>query len=433
MDASWYNAANVTRPGSVILARELPALSRANALRRQRIGIAEPKALTTSMSPKDLADWLDGIAAQNRTRVDERSAMAISAIYACVTLIGGAIASLPLKFYRLDDAGNRAEYKPDEWWLLNEQPFTCWSAATAWEYAAWSLLLQADSFWRIHRASRLSTRIAGFEPLHPRTVEPRRLGDRLIYIVSPQPAVGSGGATTTIDQDDMLHVAGPGFDGLRGQSQIQYALATSGSIALSADDYSASFFRNGMRPDYALQTDSSLSTEQINDLRTQVAERHQGPRNAFRPMVLQGGLKIAPITLNAVDSQIIEQRRFQVEDIARIFGVPPFMIGHTDKTTSWGSGVEQMSIAFVKYTLQRHLVKFEQEINRKVFRIAGRFCEFQTAGLERGDIKTRFEAYRIALGRAGEQPWMTTDEVRRAENLPPGANLQSNQTQGPTQ
>lgn len=104
-------------------------------------------------------------------------------------------------------------------------------------------------------------------------------------------------------------------------------------------------------------------------------------------------------------------------------GVPPHMIGFTEKTTSWGSGVEQMSIGFVKYTLQRHLIAFEQEINHKLYSRAGTYCQFLTAGLERGDIKTRYEAYRIAMGRAGEQPWLRASEVRNLEDLPPDADI----------
>ena len=411
----WYNVERVSQPGSVILAAALPALRQANAARRA--GIAQgPQAVDGSMSMAEFSDWVSGL--DSRSTLNERSAMCVSSVYACVSLIGGALASLPLKFYR-ETTGGREEFKPDEWWLFNEQPFPCWAAAPAWEYSAWALLLQGDAFWRIHRASDRSPKIVGFEPLHPRTVEVLRVRDRLAYRVTAQPSQQSNGPTVVLDQDDVLHVPGPGFDGLRGLSQIRYALSTPGMIAMSADDYANAFFQNGSRPDYALQTEKNLDAGQIDNLRNQIADRHGGATKAFKPMVLSGGLKVAPITMTAADSQLIEQRRFQVEDIARIFGVPPFMIGHTEKTTSWGSGVEQMSIGFVKYTLQRHLVKFEQEINRKVFRYAGRFCEFATAGLERGDTKTRNEAYRIALGRAGEPAWMTVNEVRRRENLPP--------------
>jgi HK97 family phage portal protein len=384
----------------------------------------------SGLSVAEFNEWVKGNMSTPGTVVTDRTAMNISCVYACVALIGGAIASLPLQFYKRDmKTYDRERYVPDEWWMLNEQPFTTWAAAPAWEYAAWSLLLHGDSFWRIHRASRMSPKIVGFEPLYPPSVTVRRFADRLAYQVMQQPsqAWDSGVPPAfTLDQDDMLHIPGPGFDGLRGMSQIQSALRQSGGIALSADDYMSSFFKNGARPDFAMETDQKLDKEQIATLREQWSEVYQGTAKAWKPAILSGGLKVKPITLTANDAQLLETRKFQIEDICRIFGVPPFMVGQTEKTTSWGTGIEQMSIGFVKYTLQRHLVKFEQEVNRKVFRRGDRFCEFLTAGLERGDLKSRFEAYRIALGRAGEYGWMTSNEIRRRENdlpLPGGDEL----------
>jgi len=156
----------------------------------------------------------------------------------------------------------------------------------------------------------------------------------------------------------------------------------------------------------------------VDLIRAQWDEIHRGPKKAHRPAILGGGLKPETISLPAEDAQLVAQRQFQIEDIARIFGVPPFMIGHTEKTTSWGSGVEAMGIGFVKYTLQRHLSKIQTEFRRKCFRGTNRFCEFATAALERGDLKSQSEAFRIALGRAGERPWMKISEVRRLLNLP---------------
>ena len=147
--------------------------------------------------------------------------------------------------------------------------------------------------------------------------------------------------------------------------------------------------------------------------------RYAGVQNAHIPAILTGGGDVKTLSLNPEDAQLIETRNFQAADIARFFGVPPHMIGLIDKSTSFGTGIEQQSIGFVKYTLARHLVKFEQEINRKCFRTARNFAEFQTSGLERGDYKARNEGYRIALGRAGEPAWMTINEVRKLENLPP--------------
>jgi HK97 family phage portal protein len=147
-------------------------------------------------------------------------------------------------------------------------------------------------------------------------------------------------------------------------------------------------------------------------------ERNSGQGSKRTPVVLAGGMKLHQLTMSAQDAELLSQRGFQIEEICRAFGVPPFMVGHTEKTTSWGSGVEQMSIGFVKYTLQRHLVAFEQEINHKLFKTSRNFSEFVTAGLERGDLKGRYEAYRIALGRAGEPSWMKASEIRKLENMP---------------
>jgi HK97 family phage portal protein len=191
-------------------------------------------------------------------------------------------------------------------------------------------------------------------------------------------------------------------------------------IALAADQYSASFFKNGAKPDFAIEMVGNPNTEQVEEMRRVWTEKYGGVGKNHLPAILFGGSKIHELTINAEDAQLIATRQFQVEDIARIFGVPPHMIGHTTNTTSWGSGVENMGIAFVKYTLGRHLVKIEQEINRKSFPFGGAvFAEFNTAGLERGDYKTRNEGYRIALGRAGEPGWMTINQVRKLENMPP--------------
>ena len=119
-----------------------------------------------------------------------------------------------------------------------------------------------------------------------------------------------------------------------------------------------------------------------------------------------------PITMPMKDMELVAMRQFQIEEIARIYGVPPFMIGHNEKTTSWGSGVEAMAIGFVRFTLRQHLNKFQNEINRKLFRTAARVAEFDTADLERADTKSLFEALRIAVGRAGEPKIMSVNEAR---------------------
>jgi HK97 family phage portal protein len=301
--------------------------------------------------------------------------------------------------------------------VLNEEMTPRWSAANGWEFLIQSLLLHGDGFARIVR-DRQSMPV-GLKPMHPTAVEVvANLDlDRLVYIYTPNENEGQSGPKFILDQDDVIHLAGFGFDGLRGMSPLRYALREAGSVAMAAQKYSGAFFANSARPDYALRTDQKLSPDAIENLRSQLADNHQGVDRAFKPMVLQGGLDIKTITMPVTDIQLIETRQFQIEEIARIYGVPPFMIGYNEKTTSWGSGVEAMGTGFVRFSLRQHLNKIETELNRKLFRTAAKRVEFDTFDLERADMKSMFEAFRIGIGRAGEPGFISVEEARMRLNM----------------
>lgn len=406
MTQPWYNAERVSQPGSVILKSWMAE--------RETIKAATTYKTSFGTKGSELYEWLTGAGSLSAAgpAVTERTAMAISAVYACIGLIGGAIASLPLQIYqRGEDSRTRIDH--ELWWLLNEQPAPAYSASVFWEYLAWSLLLHGDAFAEICRVSPLSPKIKSLEILHPLDVSVAKNGDRLAYTFIDE------GEIKTVDQDDMMHIPGLGFDGLRGLSPLRHAARQAMGLSLAADEYSARFFSNGARPDYVITMPNAPKEDQVKLFRDSWMARYAGIGNAHIPAILAGGGDVKALSLNPEDSQLIETRNFQASDIARFYGVPPHLIGLTDKSTSWGTGIEQQSIGFVKYTLQRHLVKIEQEINRKCFRIARNFAEFNTAGLERGDYKARNEGYRIALGRAGEPGWMTINEIRRIENMPP--------------
>lgn len=411
--ATWYNAERVSQPGSVIL-QEWTA--RRQAERVRAAGVSYPSS--AGVKGSELYDWFTGGISLGGTVVTERTAMGVSAVYACVALIGGAIASLPLPIYRRTEGGRERTDHP-VWWLLNEQPHPDMSAAAFWEYLLTANLLYGDAFAEIVRPSANTNAVRWLRPLHPRCVQVDCLenDNGLVYTVTDP---DGDEPTRTVLGADMLHIPGVGFNGKRSLSPIRNAAKNAVGIALAADEWSAGFFQNGARPDFALTTEGSLKPEQIDSLREQWSARHAGAANRGKPVVMQGGLKVQPLTVPAEDAQLIETRRMQVEDIARIYGVPPHMIGHTTASTSWGSGIEQQAIGFVRFTLQRHLVRIEQEINRKLWpRSLQYFAEFNVSGLERGDYKSRNEGYRVALGRAGEPGWMTINEVRRLENLPP--------------
>lgn len=352
--------------------------------------------------------------------LNERGALAISAVYAAVNLISGTIATMPVQVYARQADGERDRRPNDDlWWILNEEMTPRWNAAAGWEHLGQSLLLRGDAFLRIRRDP--VGRVLGLEPLAYDRVRPvvQPPGDRLIYEISPDPLLPSraAGKPEVIDQDDMIHVPGFGFNGLQGLSPLRHALRLAAPVASAMQDYSARFFSNGARPDFVLSTDQSVSAQTVAELKAQIQENHAGVGRAHRPMVLSNGLKVAPLQLPHDEMQLIESRKFAVEEIARIYGVPPFMIGHNEKTTSWGSGVEAMGVGFVRYTLRQHLNKIETELNRKLIRGPRKVLAFDTTDLERADFKTLLEGFRIALGRAGEPAFMTVEEVRERLSL----------------
>lgn len=369
----------------------------------------------TGIRGSELYSWMTGGLASSGTAVTEKSAMGVSAVYASVGLIGGAVAALPFHLYERTGDG-RQRYNSDLWWLFNESPTPAWTSASAWQFTLQSILLKGDGFWKVERASRLSPKIIGFSPIHPDCILVERNDGRNLYIVSEDDKRYS------LDQDDMLHFPGLGFDGKRSLTPIRYALRQAAGVAIAADDHAGAFFRGGARPDHAIEVpqDVRVNAEQLERIRDSWSRQRAGYGTNGLPPVLTGGMKVQQLTLNAEDAQLLETRQFGVEEIARIFGVPPHMIGKTDASTSWGSGIEQMSIGFVRYTLRRHLDAISQEINRKVWpRSLRYFGEFNTDALLDGDSKTQADFFSKALGGPGAQGWMTINEVRRLKNLQP--------------
>lgn len=347
--------------------------------------------------------------------VSERTAMCVSAVYASVGLIGGAIASLPFHIYKRNGDG-RERYDTDLWWMFNESPTPSWTSASAWQFTMQSILLKGDSFWKITRKGPYSPDIAGFTPIHPDFVLVVRQDDGTnLYVVN------ESGVQTTYMADDILHFTGLGFNGLRSMTPIAYALRTAAGTSLAADEHAAAFFQGGARPDHAIEVPAEVKLSP--DQKDLIRETWSKQRNSFgkgQTPVLTGGMKVVPLTLPADDAQLLQTRQFGVEEIARIFGVPPHMIGKTDASTSWGTGIEQMSIGFVRYTLRRHMDMIQQEINRKVWpRSRMIFGEFSTDALLDGDSKAQAEYFGKALGGPGTQGWMTVNEVRKLKNMKP--------------
>lgn len=381
---------------------------------------------TGSLTLAELSSLLGATSrSSSGANVTADTSMRVSAVYGCVSLLAGAISTLPLGvFERTKDGRDKADHP--YWWLFNEQASDGWTSASAIEYLISAKLFYGDGFGRLLRTSR-SNQVYGWEPLHPLTVQPFKSNGRVLYRITP-----NGDKPYTLDSADMIHLPSLGFDGLTSPSPITYAARESIGTAIAAQEFSGQFFNGGANFDYALKTAAKLDLKQLQELKASLLARAQNGGKG--PLILSGGLEPAKLSVDSKDAEILATRLFTVEEICRIFGVPPHMVGHTDKTTSWGSGIESQGIGFVRYTLQRHLTPMQQELNRKLWPVRERyFVEHITAALERGDLKGRYEAYRIALGRAGEMPFMEPDEVRRLENMPPNENLQINPGQAGSQ
>lgn len=344
--------------------------------------------------------------------VTARTAMKkVTAVFACVRIIAGSIASMPVKVYEKTDQG-RVEAEEDYIYsLLKDGPDSIYSAFDFWESIVVDLLLRGQGYAEIVRPSSRSAKVQNLRFVPADYCTPERKADHLIYHINDE--FGS----RTLHQDDILHFWGVGFDGRVSLSVIQNSNAI--STAMEADQFSNSYFKNGTHIGGYLKYPGRLAEETKKNLMSYWIKKFTGSQKAGSPAILTDGGEYIPYKISAEDAQLIESRRYQIADISRIFGVPLYMINETEKSTSWGSGIEQQSIGFVRYTLKPHLCRIEHELKRKLFKNTNRFAEFYTHALIKGDTKATNESYKISLGGNQQPGWMTVNEIRKLENLPP--------------
>lgn len=351
--------------------------------------------------------------------VTPESAMRLAAVYACVRLITGVIASLPFPVCRLESDGDSV---PDRnhpvWWLLNDEPCPGWSASQFWKYLVTSELLSGDQMAQIERDR--NGKPLNLRPMDPRQTNVTRDRDsgRLVY-----QTVDFRGDTIVLHEDDVLHVPGEGFDGLRGKSVIGWAARQGAGIALAADEFAGRYFANGARFDYALTTDKKIDDARARQIMNYWMGRHQGLDVAHTPALLTEGVSFKELTVSPQDSQLLDTRKYQTIDIARAFGVPPVLIGESEKTSSWGSGIEQIVLGFVKFTIKPMLDKMADEVNRKLLmsklaRTRTHMALHDLTDLERGDTAAQATLARNLVGGAQGPGIATINEARRMFGLP---------------
>lgn len=359
------------------------------------------------------AQWLVELMGGGRSKtgvtVSNESAMRSSAVFACVTLLSQTLAALPLKVLKKQADGSQME-APDHpaYYLLHDEPNAVMTSVLFREYMMANVLLGGNGYAAIGKTR--SGRTLDLLPLPYWSVESERVNGRMRYRVRL-----TGGDEEFVDQDSMIHVPGLGFDGLRGYSVISHAARESVGLAIATEEHGARMFENGATMQVVLSHPKNLSEGAQKRMEAKFDEHHKGLSNVARALVIEEGMTLTTVSMSMEDAQFLETRRFQVEDICRFFRVPPHMVGHTDKQTSWGTGVEQNTLGFLQFTLVPWLVRFEQEYNRKLFPRSPFYAQHKTQGLMRGDSKARAEYYSKLFATGGISP----NEIRRAEDMRP--------------
>lgn len=321
------------------------------------------------------------------TRVTPDTAMRVAAVYASIRIIAGAVATLPLHIKRRVDARTREDASDTPIWTVLRRRPNRWQTPSQFRRMLQAhLLLRGNAYAMIVRSRG---DVQELIPLHPDRVDVKQRHDlALEYLYTRQ-----DGRRIQLAQEEVFHLVGLTLDGIRGVSPITYARETIG-LSLAMEDHGAATFRNGARVSGVLKHPNKLGPEAIANLKAGLEEFRSGGEQEGKNLILEEGMDYARIAMTAEDAQWIESRKFSRSDIAMFFGVPPHMIGDTEKSTSWGTGIEQQSIGFVAYTLEDHLTMWEEAINRDLVGADDTlYARFNRAALVKGDIKARWEAY----------------------------------------
>jgi len=342
------------------------------------------------------------------------SALQVPTVLACVRVLAETVASLPLHVYRrLPNGGKQREPNHPLYDLLHSAP-NAWQTSFEWrEMMIGHLCLRGNAYSRIVPGRR--GWVDQLIPLHPDRIKIYLVEDaRLRYEHRPQQ-----GPPVSYTQDEILHIRGLSSDGYVGLSPIALARETIG-LAVAQERHGARFFKNNARPGVVLEHPGKMKPESKIELRKQWEHMHAGSDNAHRTAVLEEGMKANQLGLTNEDSQWLESRGFQDKEIARIFRVPPHMVGILDRATF--SNIEHQGLDFTKHTIRPWLVRIEQRLRGLLIAPRTFFAEFLIDGLLRGDSKARSAFYQLAI----LSGWMTRNEVRVLENLnpaPPGSGL----------
>src|SRR5574344_30860 len=346
--------------------------------------------------------------------VNEQTAMQMTAVYSCVRILSETIAGLPLHVYKYNDSGGKEKFLNHPLYkLLHDEPNPEMTSFAFRETLMSHLLLWGNAYAQIIRNGK--GEVIALYPLMPNkmTVD-RDANGKLYYLYSRSsedaPTLGKE-SQVYLDSTDVLHIPGLGFDGLVGYSPIAMAKNAVG-LAIATEEYGAKFFANGAAPGGVLEHPGTIKDPQ--KVKESWNAAYQGSTNAHRVAVLEEGMKYQPIGISPEQAQFLETRKFQINEIARIFRIPPHMLDDLEKSSF--SNIEQQSLEFVKYTLDPWVVRWEQGMCRALLLESEKptvFIKFNVDGLLRGDYASRMAGYATAR----QNGWMSANDIRELENL----------------
>ena len=366
--------------------------------------------LLGGFSASDEAAWKEVVASASTAgaNVDEVSMLKLSAVWACTRLISETISTLPLGLYERTSQGRVAATSHPLYNLLHSRPNADSTAAVHWESTVAAMLLRGNA-----RAEKqyIGNRLVGLRFLSPNRLSIQSFNGSPRYFY-----LEANGVQREIPASRIFNIPGFSLDGVHGVSVIAYAANVIGA-AIASNEASSTVFKNGLHPTTFFKYPQILKPDQRKEAREAIA-LISGSVNSGKPVILEAGMEAGTIGINPADAQLLESRGFNVEEVCRWFRVPPFMVGHSEKSTSWGTGLEQQMIGFLTFTLRPWLTRIEQAINKDLLSPVDQlryYAEFNVDGLLRGDTAARASFYSTAL----QNGWMNRNQVAAKENASP--------------
>lgn len=356
--------------------------------------------------------YADGIGANSLAGipVDQDRVLTLSAVWACARLISETIATLPLSMFERTSAGKRVATQHPLQFIIHDQPNPDCTAAVFWEAVVAAMLLRGNAFVE---KLLIGPRLVGLMFLDPKRLAISRRADGS----KQYRYTNDNGTQREIPATRIWALPGFSLDGKCGVSVIRYGATVFGA-ALAADTAASSTFQNGLMPRTWFKYPKVLTPQQREEARENTIARLAGAINAGKPAILENEMEVGTIGINPDDAQLLESRGFSVEEICRWFRVPPFMVGHSEKSTSWGTGIEQQMIGFLTFTLAPWLRRIEQAISKDLLPAAERqryYPKFNVEGLLRADSTARAAFYSVMVNNG----ILTRDEVRELEDREP--------------